>query len=138
MVQLDSVLKCYSTPSIPYRLDSVTRYDEFAKELLELWRNREMKGIVYTAYLYTEPAGFILLQENDLYKCTIRGTWIHSALRGKGVGAFLMREVLRCNSDVDIIVNVTKGAEGFYEKFGFSKIGHRDDFDMDIYCKNHK
>ena len=92
-----------------------------------------MRGVVWVACLYTMPVGFILVQENSLYLCTIRGTWVHSDFRGKGIGEVLLKSVLENNSDVDIIVNVTKGAEGFYEKYGFVKVGHRDDFDMDIY-----
>lgn len=33
---------------------------------------------------------------------------------------------------VDILVNITKGAEGFYEKYGFKIVGYREDFDMNI------
>lgn len=107
--------------------------DEFAKELADLWFGRKMKGVIYTAWLYSMPVGFIFLEHSHPYACTIRGTWVDPNFRGKGVGEFLLKKVLADTPKQDIIVNVTKGAEGFYEKYGFLKMGHRDDFDMDIY-----
>lgn len=99
-----------------------------------MWDSRGMEGEIYEAILYNLPVGFILLENNSQELKTIRGTWVNSDLRGKGVGQFLMKAV--CSDyehrPVDIKVNITKGAEGFYEKFGFKIVGHRDDFDMNI------
>lgn len=96
-----------------------------------------MKGTIYTAWLYTIPVGFILLE--DSVKTgpnlkTIRGTWVDPDYRGMGVGEKLLKKILNEyeHRPVDILVNITKGAEGFYEKYGFKIVGHRDDFDMNI------
>lgn len=93
-----------------------------------------MKGSVYTAYLYTLPVGFILLQNNSENHKTIRGTWIDAKFRGQGLGEALMKAVQKEyeHEPVDILVNITKGAEGFYEKYGFKIVGYREDFDMNI------
>ena len=65
---------------------------------------------------------------------TIRGTWINERFRRQGLGEALLKLVQsECEHEsVDILVNITKGAEGFYEKNGFEIVGHRDDFDMNI------
>lgn len=128
MDQLGSVLKCYKTPCTPYRLDSFVK-DMFGKELLEMWRTNNRKGLVYTAWLYTEPAGFILLEKTKEY-WTIRGTWVEEEFRGKQVGAFLMKNLLDDfwkEKPGCIWVNITPGAEGFYQKFGFNIVGYRND-----------
>ena len=85
-------------------------------------------------YLYSLPVGFILLQDNSERLRTIRGTWIDENFRGRGLGEKLLKEILDEYEHqlVDIVVNITKGAEGFYEKYGFKIVGHRDDFDMNI------
>lgn len=93
-----------------------------------------MEGFVYVAYLYTIPVGFILLQNNSEKLKTIRGTWIDAQFRGRGLGEALMKLVQNEyeHEPVDILVNITKGAEGFYEKYGFKIVGYREDFDMNI------
>ncbi len=53
----------YKTQLIPFTFKSIE--DEFAQELLDLWNSRNMKGSVYTAYLYSLPVGFILLQDTS-------------------------------------------------------------------------
>lgn len=128
MVQLDNVLNCYKTPCPPYRLDSFVK-DLFGKELLEMWRTNDRKGMVYTAWFGDEPAGFILLEKTENY-WTIRGTWVEENLRGRSVGGFLMKNLLEdfWNEKPDCIwVNITPGAEGFYQKFRFNIIGYRND-----------
>lgn len=89
---------------------------------------------MYIAYLYTLPVGFILLQNNSENRKTIRGTWIDAKFRGQGLGEALMKAVQKEyeHEPVDILVNITKGAEGFYEKYGFKIVGYREDFDMNI------
>lgn len=93
-----------------------------------------MKGVTYTAYLYSIPVGFILLQDNSPKYKTIRGTWVSENFRGQGVGEKLLSTVLQGykHRDVDIVVNITPGAEGFYEKYGFKIVGKREDLDMNI------
>ena len=122
----------YKTQLIPFTFKSIE--DEFAQELLDLWNSRNMKGSVYTAYLYSLPVGFILLQDTSRKLKTIRGTWINERFRRQGLGEALLKLVQsECEHEsVDILVNITKGAEGFYEKNGFEIVGHRDDFDMNI------
>ena len=86
-----------------------------------------MKGSVYTAYLYSLPVGFILLQDTSRKLKTIRGTWINERFRRQGLGEALLKLVQsECEHEsVDILVNITKGAEGFYEKNGFEIVGQR-------------
>ncbi len=75
-----------------------------------------------------------LLQDTSRKLKTIRGTWINERFRRQGLGEALLKLVQsECEHEsVDILVNITKGAEGFYEKNGFEIVGHRDDFDMNI------
>lgn len=116
---------------MPYAIRDNVWQDAFAKELVDLWDERKLEGRIYTAWLYSTVTGFILVQEG--YKeDTIRGTWVATPYRQNKVGTYLMKHLLE-NQKKPIVVNVTKGAEGFYELFKFQKIGHRDDFDMDVY-----
>lgn len=132
MVQYYKEFQICKTRSLPLGLSTIK--DPFARELLDLWRLRKLEGSVYTAYLYTLPVGFILLQNNSENRKTIRGTWIDAKFRGQGLGEVLMKAVQKEyeHEPVDILVNITKGAEGFYEKYGFKIVGYREDFDMNI------
>lgn len=132
MVQFYKEYQIFKTLSIPLGLHTVK--DPFARDLLDLWESRKAKGTVYTVYLYSLPVGFILLENSSRKLRTIRGTWVNENFRGQGIGEFLLKTILQEyeHQPVDIVVNITKGAEGFYEKYGFKIVGHRDDFDMNI------
>lgn len=132
MVQYYKEFQICKTRLLPLGLSTIK--DPFARELLDLWRLRKLEGSVYIAYLYTLPVGFILLQNNSENRKTIRGTWIDAKFRGQGLGEALMKAVQKEyeHEPVDILVNITKGAEGFYEKYGFKIVGYREDFDMNI------
>ena len=104
--------------------------DKFAKELVDLWETREMKGDVYTAYLYTIPIGFLLVQYNAPNLQTIRGLWVEEKYRKQGVGRFLMEALFEetDKAGVETKVNITEGAQEFYKKFGFEIGERREDF----------
>lgn len=109
--------------------------DDFAREILDLWEARHMYGHILTAYVQEKvPAGFILVEYNSPDTYTIRGTWVSEVFRNQGVGTKLMEMLLYAvkDSPVRVWVNITPGAEKFYEKFGFKLVGRRSDFNQTI------
>ena len=130
------MLRTFSTQSVPFRVRNTVSLlkDGFAQELLDLWDSRDMRGMTYTGYVYSKPVGFVLLENNSAELRTIRGFWIREDFRGKGIGSSLLEQVLRDyeHLPVDIKVNITPGAERFYEQHGFEIVGYRDDFKMNI------
>lgn len=89
-----------------------------------------MKGDVYTAYLYTIPVGFLLVQYNAPNLQTIRGLWVEEKYRKQGIGKFLMEALFEetDKAGVETKVSITEGAQEFYRKFGFEIGERREDF----------
>lgn len=89
-----------------------------------------MTGSIYTAYLYTLPVGFILVQKSE-EDWTIRGTFVSEWVRGKGVGSLLLDQTIkdfRKSGKECFWVNISEGAESFYLKHGFQLLAKRKDF----------
>lgn len=123
------IFKMRSVPST-LRREIAFCADKFATELLDLWESREMKGWVYVAYEYTIPTGFLLVEYNTCNLQTIRGLWVKQSFRGQGLGRFLMEALFEetDKAGVETKVNITEGAEKFYQKFGFEIGERREDF----------
>ena len=114
-------------PTISDKIPEAIRQidDPFSKELIELWDIRHMKGKIF----YVEDKGYILLQDCRKH-WTIRGFFVQSEFRGKGLGSVLLANV--CDfmeqQKQDCFVNITKGAESIYIKYRFELLGPRLDF----------
>lgn len=125
------------TSYIPDNLDE--KEDAFALDLINLWKARNLEGFYFFYDFETagssEVVGFVLLEgkgdaETDN---TIRGLYVAPRWRGKGIGRKLVEEALKVKHK-NFWVNVTDGAEEFYEKLGFKKVGRRVDFpDQTLY-----
>lgn len=87
-----------------------------------------MEGRVYTAWLYTIPVGFLLVENNSSKVQTIRGLWVSSDFRNLGIGKKLMTWLIQESAGVETRVSVTDGAQEFYKKFGFEIGERREDF----------
>lgn len=106
--------------------------DEFATDLIKLWEENKRKGQIYIAYLYMAPVGFCLVEQFGLGKtATIRGMFVQESFRGKEIGTFLLRSVVQDYGMRDIWVNISEGAQKFYEKFNFEVIQERTDLPED-------
>lgn len=114
-------------PTISDKIPETIRQidDPFSKELIELWDIRYMKGKIF----YVEDRGYILLQDCEKH-WTIRGFFVQSEFRGKGLGSVLLANTcdFMDRQRQDCFVNITKGAENIYEKYRFELIGPRPDF----------
>ena len=97
----------------------------FSRELIELWDIRYMKGKIF----FVENKGYILLQDCKKH-WTIRGFFVQLEERGKGLGSVLLANVCDFvdSQRQDCFVNITKGAENIYVRYGFEIIGPRPDF----------
>ena len=101
-----------------------------------------MTGSIYTAYLYTLPVGFILVQKSK-EDWTIRGTFVSEWVRGKGVGGLLLDQTIgdfRKSRKECFWVNISEGAESFYLKHGFQLLAKRKDFPdqiIGVYSSNY-
>lgn len=116
-----------SYSALPYRVANAFE-DPFAQDLIRLWEEKKRRGQVYVAYLYSVPVGFCLVEQEGLAKkATIRGMYVQKSFRGKEVGRFLLNSVIQDFGMKDIWVNISNGAQGFYEKFGFEIVGERAD-----------
>lgn len=117
--------------------------DDFAGGLINLWNIRDMCGIIFGAYYEGKLAGFLLLQETP-EKEVIRGLFVSEKFRKLGVGKALVKEAIDrtkiLNTNLDLWVNASEGAEDFYRKFGFEDRGRRVDFPdqttMVLYAKD--
>ena len=47
--------------AVPDRVQNAFE-DEFAQELIELWKEKKRRGQAYVAYLYSIPVGFCLVE----------------------------------------------------------------------------
>lgn len=113
--------------AVPDRVQNAFE-DEFAQELIELWKEKKRRGQAYVAYLYSIPVGFCLVEQEGLAKkATIRGMYVQPSFRGKEIGSFLLRSVIQDFGMKDIWVNITDGAQKFYERFDFEIVGERAD-----------
>lgn len=106
-------------------LDLLNFSESFSQELLQIWQDNNWNGYVYIAYLENRPIGYILYQDTD----TIRGFFVTSSERRKGIGEYLLDYVCRDNEDKECIkVNITVGSESLYKKHNFVLLGPRKDF----------
>lgn len=117
--------KLSKTLSIPLSLQN-SQLDDFAKELIDLWKTRQMEGYCLVSYLYTIPTGFLLLEVGE--KTTIRGLWVNPIFRKQGIGESLVQESINLCTDSVLHVNANESAVGFYEKLGFQRGERREDF----------
>lgn len=116
-----------SFSAVPDRVKTAFE-NEFAQDLIKLWEEKKRRGQAYVAYLYSIPVGFCLVEQEGLAKkATIRGMYIQESFRGKEIGSFLLRSVIQDFGMKDIWVNVSDGAQKFYERFGFEIVGERAD-----------
>lgn len=99
--------------------------EEFSQELQQIWQQNDWKGYAYVAYSSNqEPVGYILYQNTN----TIRGFFIATSERGKGIGTELLQHVCNDNADSLIKVNITVGSEKVYQNLNFILLGPRKDF----------
>ena len=117
--------KISRTLSIPSGLQN-SQLDDFAIELIDLWKTRQMRGSCLVSYLYTMPVGFLLLEEGE--KTTIRGLWVDPTFRKQGIGESLIQESIKLCANSVLHVNANESAVGFYEKLGFQRGERRKDF----------
>lgn len=116
-----------SYSAVPDRVQNAFE-DEFAQELIELWKEKKRKGQAYVAYLYSIPVGFCLVEQEGVGKSpTIRGMYVQENFRGKEIGSLLLKSVILDYGKRGIWVNITDGAQKFYFKFGFEIILERKD-----------
>lgn len=121
-------IKISRSLNIPKLVEEIE--DDFSKELIKLWKDRKMQGFVWVAWKVCVPVGYILL-EGQGADCTIRGFFVDSRYRGEGIGTQLLHRVMediKAEDRVSVIVNITEGAEKFYEREGFTVLGRRKDF----------
>lgn len=117
--------KLSRTQLIPLSLQN-SQLDNFARELIDLWKARQMRGYCLVSYLYSVPVGFLLLEIGE--KTTIRGLWVDPTFRKQGIGESLVQESIKlCTSSI-LHVNANGPAVGFYEKLGFQRGNRRKDF----------
>ena len=122
--------------------------DPFAKELINLWRERDLKGyaILYrdaiakqekglVSYDLSPVRGFILVEKSPGSEvATIRGLFVEPEARNRSIGSRLIRYVQQVvkqkasYGEKAIWVNITLGAENIYTRLGFKILGTRKDF----------
>lgn len=110
--------------------------DNFSKELVKLWKDRQMSGTVFSVCENTKKRsptlGYILLEETK-NRHTIRGFWVSKDYRGKGLGTELLNSTCAwCDTFgvSEIFVNITESSQNIYiyQNQGFKIIGPRQDF----------
>lgn len=121
--------------------------DPFARELLDLWNDRHLKGyaILYQDYISKGPLqgykpspvqGFILVEKKN-NEAIIRGLFVDPKARRRQVGSRLIQYVQKIANqsregkvygEKTVWVNITSGAESIYTKMGFNIVGTRKDF----------
>lgn len=77
-----------------------------------------------------EVAGYLLL-ETAGDTVTIRGLYICEGFRRQGIGNRLLSKCIQYVEQTGrkhMYVNITEGAERFYQKYGFTILGVRKDF----------
>lgn len=113
--------------AVPDRVQNAFE-DEFAQELIELWKDKKRRGQAYVAYLYSIPVGFCLVEQEGIGKSpTIRGMYVQEKFRGREIGSLLLKSVILDYEKRGIWVNITDGAQKFYFRFGFEIILERKD-----------
>lgn len=124
--------------------------DPFAKELLDLWNKRNLKGyaVLYRdalakqnkgliSYDLSPALGFVLVEKKEGI-ATIRGLYVSPEARKRSIGSRLIQYVQRTAKqdhleghvygEKAIWVNITSGAENIYTRLGFKILGTRKDF----------
>lgn len=124
---LDNRIVCISEKI----LNSIRAFeDTFSQELINLWDSRKLQGkIFYILNSKREPVGYILLEEQLKYD-VIRGFYVKSDYRNLGYGTHLLEVVDDYVKSLpkNVLVNITKGAEGVYVREGYKLLGPREDF----------
>lgn len=124
--------------------------DPFAKDLIDLWNKRGLKGysVLYrdaiarnnkglVSYTLSRVLGFILVERKGSGPVTIRGLYVSPEARGRCIGSRLIQYVQKISKqdqeghvygEKAIWVNITSGAENIYTRLGFKILGTRKDF----------
>lgn len=110
--------------------DGLSFENPFVQEIVELWRDRGLKGTVYVLKETRQDrvAAFLLLEQRPGKASIIRGLYTYEDFRRQGCGSYLIRLAVRENGQNGVIVNITAGAEKVYQKLGFKVLGRREDF----------
>ena len=102
--------------------------EPFAKELIKLWYDRELKGEAIVYEKSDRILGFILLEHKE-GEIVNRGLYVRENFRGYGIGQSMLAYLHKsyCESHM-IWTNITKGSEGIYNKFNYKILGERKEF----------
>ena len=123
--------------------------EPFAKELLDLWNRRGLRGyaVLYRdaiaknhkgliSYTSSPVLGFVLVEKKE-GTTTIRGLYVSPEARKRSIGSRLIQYVQKISKqdkegyvygEKAIWVNITSGAENIYTRLGFKILGTRKDF----------
>lgn len=139
-----------ATPEVIHNLRESRFMDSEGAEMIDLWVGHNRVGEVIECLDGKDIHGFCLLEWDNNYKpgndetvkylpFTIRGMWVAYRSRREGLGSELIREtltrILAVSKEPEVsicFVNISAGAEEFYEKLGFTIAGVRLDVDPNM------
>ena len=102
--------------------------EPFAKDLLQLWYDRNLQGELIIYEKSHSILGFILVEvKKD--EVINRGLYVRENFRGYGIGQAMIAYLHSsyCGSHM-IWTNITKGSEGIYHKFNYKILGERKEY----------
>lgn len=111
-------------------IDFKVENDKFARELIDLWNFRKMKGHVHSVVTKEKEIVAFLLVELRQGEAINRGLFVKNSFRNKGLAnALLTRFHIVYNSRF-IWTNINEEALGFYIKYHYIIVGKREEYDQ--------
>lgn len=105
--------------------------DDFSKELISLWKQRELQGEVLVYEDDITIRGFLLVELTE-DEAINRGLVVSENRRGKGIGNLLLDFLHRRYHTRFIWTNITKGSDQIYQKFNYIPIGYRKELEQTV------
>jgi hypothetical protein len=102
--------------------------EPFAKDLIQLWYDRNLQGQVIIYEKSDRILGFMLVEVKES-EVINRGLYVRENFRGYGIGQAMIAYLHKsyCGSHM-IWTNINKGSEGIYQKFNYEILGERKEY----------